>query len=136
MAIAGGDLVRVGAPFTEHYPDVYLVAYTQGSVCTLDIGTEQGVDFDAAFLTKVGTAPVTPVPKAPLTRLEFLRRLSMEQRITLREAAKTNPILADALDLLYRAEDIRTDDPDTVAMINYCVSLGLLTTADATNILA
>lgn len=136
MSIAGGDLVTVGAPFTEHFPGVYPVEYTQGLVCTLDVGSDQGVDFDAAFLTKVGAVPATPVSSAPLTRLEFLRRFTMQQRIALREAAKTDPVLADAMDLLYRAEDIRTDDLDTVAMINYCVALGLLAPGDAANILA
>lgn len=136
MSIVGGDLVTVGAPFTEHFPGIYPVEYTQGPICTLDVGSEQGVDFDAAFLTKVGSVPPVEMPRLPLTRLEFLRRFTMEQRIALRETAKTNAVLADAMDLLYRAEDIRTDDPDTVAMINYCVSLGLLTSGDAANILA
>ena len=127
-----GSIVRVLPPFDAAFPGEYVVQAVNGATCTLDGGS----DFDSWYLDVVGQAPTKPVRKIPITRLTFLRRIPQAKRVDIREHAKTDAILSDALDLLDAAEDINTDDPDTVAMIGYCVSLGLLSIEDQTNILA
>lgn len=83
----------------------------------------------------VAPPPPAPAPKQPITRLAFLRRFPAEARIAIRAAATTDPVLADAMSLLDLAEDVLTDDPDTLRLIGYCQQQGLLTAAQAAVIL-
>ncbi len=59
-----------------------------------------------------------------LTQLEFLRRFSAEERIAIRSS--DNPIIVDFLHLLNLAQEIKTDDPDTIAGVNYLETLNLI----------
>ena len=75
--------------------------------------------------------PAPPDPPAPISRLEFLRRIPAAARIAIRQAAATDPVLADALQLLDLAESVRLDDPDTVILVGYLRQQGHLTDAQA-----
>ena len=81
--------------------------------------------------------PATPAAPAggPITRLEFLRRIPAQVRIAIRQAAAVDPVIADGLQLIDLAEEIRTDDPDTVALVGYLQQQGYLTTAQAAAVL-
>lgn len=48
----------------------------------------------------------------------------MEERINIRSSV--NPIIADFMELLNLADNIRLDDPDTIAGVNYLESIELL----------
>jgi hypothetical protein len=61
------------------------------------------------------------------TAYQFLLRFTPQERASFREAAKTDLIVADFQQLAQAAQEIRVDDPITVAGMNYLVSLGLLT---------
>lgn len=63
---------------------------------------------------------------AEMTKLAFLRRFSMEERIAARELAKTDPIMEDGMMLLNLAQDIRVDDPDTVMLVHYMAQQGVI----------
>lgn len=82
----------------------------------------------------VAADPVA-APPAPISRLDFLRRFTAPQRIAIRTAAATDPIISDALQLLDLAQEVRLDDPDTLAFTGYLVAAGLLTAADRAAIL-
>lgn len=69
-----------------------------------------------------------------LTQLEFLRRFSAEERIAIRSS--DNPIIVDFLHLLNLAQEIKTDDPDTIAGVNYLETLNLIAEGRAAEILA
>ncbi len=69
-----------------------------------------------------------------LTQLEFLRRFSAEERIAIRSS--DNPIIVDFLHLLNLAQEIKTDDPDTIAGVNYLETLNLIAEGRAAVILA
>jgi hypothetical protein len=84
-----------------------------------------GVDFSKA--------PVVILPPGPVSRLEFLRRFSAQQRIAIRAA--NDPVIVDGLQLLDLAEDVNLQDPDTVYFVNYCATQGYITQADADRIL-
>lgn len=79
--------------------------------------------------------PAPPEPPAPITRLEFLRRIPAQVRIAIRQAAATDPVLADALQLLDLAQDVRLDDPDTLAFVGYLQQRGHLTAEQAATVL-
>lgn len=126
------DLVQVLPPFNEAFPDNYGVTAVNGSTATL----ETGADFDMAYLVKVGVSDVAVAAKATITKLTFLRRMTAAQRIAIRQEAATDPILGDAMAMLDAAQDISTDDPDTIALVQYCAVKGLIAETDVPNILA
>src|SRR5690606_33833852 len=66
-----------------------------------------------------------------LTPRDCLRRLTVQARIAVRQAAKTAPVVADFLDLLDRAVTVSVAHPDTIARLGYLVSLELLTSERA-----
>lgn len=68
-----------------------------------------------------------------LTKLQFLRRFTSAERIAIR--ASTNPVIIDFMTLLDLAQDVRLDDPDTVAGVNYLESLNLIGEGRAAEIL-
>lgn len=78
--------------------------------------------------------PVSVQRKA-LSRLEFLRRFTAEERVAIRQASTTDPIIYDFLDLLYQAQEVRADDADTRAGLQYLETKGLLASGRATEIL-
>lgn len=69
-------------------------------------------------------SPAPEFAPAILTQLGFLRRFTAEERIAIRASA--DPVVQDFLHLLGLAQEIRLDDADTVAGVNYLETLGLL----------
>lgn len=86
--------------------------------------------YDGSYFSK---APVVVLPPPPVSRLEFLRSFSAQQRISIRAA--NDPIIVDALQLLDLAEEINLQDSDVIFFVNYCADQGYITTADADRIL-
>lgn len=78
-------------------------------------------------------APVVVLPPGPVSRLEFLRRFTAVQRISIRAA--NDPVIVDALSLLDLAEDVNLQDPDVEYFVNHCANQGYITQADADRIL-
>lgn len=69
-----------------------------------------------------------------LTKLQFLRRFTTQERIAIR--GSTNPVIVDFMQLLDLALDVRLDDPDTVDGLHYLESLNLIGVGRAAEILA
>jgi hypothetical protein len=76
-------------------------------------------------------------PPAPVryTSYEFLLRFTPQERAAFRAAAMTDPLVADFQQLATAAQQIVSNDPNTVAGMNYLVSVGLLTQQRANEIL-
>ena len=70
-----------------------------------------------------------------LTKLEFLRKFTAAERIQIREAAKVDPIIFDAMDLLDLAEFISLQDQDTMNLVGYLAQQGILQPARVMEIL-
>ena len=66
-------------------------------------------------------------PKKLFTQLEFLDRFTMEERIAIRAATKTDPIAFDINDQFNQSNEILLDDPHLIQGINYFGYVGLLT---------
>lgn len=79
--------------------------------------------------------PPTPPSVYEWPRLDFLRRFTMAERIPIRNARLTDPILNDFFSLLEQADIIHSNDPDTMAGMGYLVQQGLLTAARRDEIL-
>jgi len=71
------------------------------------------------------------VPKSNIDRQitvhEFLSRFTAIERITIKEAAKTNPALADYMEMLYQASFVDPDSPELYGGLYYLTILGLIT---------
>ena len=65
--------------------------------------------------------------KLPLTRLEFLRRFTVQERVAARQLAASDPVVYDFLDLLGAALNVVPTDPDVQMGLGYLVSVGVLT---------
>lgn len=79
--------------------------------------------------------PVVPVQRTT-TKLEYLRRFTTEERVAIRSAAASNPVLDDYLKLMELAQEINLDDPDTVAAVAMLEQAGLIASGRAAEVLA
>ena len=76
-----------------------------------------------------------PIPRT-ITKLEYLRRFTTGERVSIRSAASANPVLDDYLKLMELAQEINLDDPDTVSAVQMLEQAGLIATGRAAEILA
>ncbi len=80
--------------------------------------------------TGVGYAPAPPAAALPeprwMSQADFKRRLTAVERIAIRAARPTDPIIDDFLDILDSTINVNLDDPDLVAGLGYMVATGLL----------
>lgn len=70
-----------------------------------------------------------------LTKLEYLRRFTTDERVAIRAAAAANPVLGDYLKLMELAQEINTGDPDTIAAVQMLEQAGLIAAGRAQEIL-
>lgn len=70
-----------------------------------------------------------------MTKLEYLRRFTVEERVAIRAAAAQNAVLADYLQLMELATEINTGDTDTVAAVTMLEQAGLIAAGRAQEIL-
>jgi hypothetical protein len=71
-----------------------------------------------------------------LTKLEYLRRFNQDERIAIRSAAEVSPQLQDYLAMMELAQDIDTDDADTIGAVTMLEQVGLIGAGRAAEILA
>jgi hypothetical protein len=76
-----------------------------------------------------------PRPPQSWTAYEFLLRFTAAERAAFRAAAITDPQVADFQQLAQAAQEIRSDDPMTLAGMDYLVSVGLLSSERRAEIL-
>lgn len=90
------------------------------------------------FETREENGGVIPAGSVQLrwTSFDFLRRFTAAERVAARTLAKTNPIIEDFMDLLGKAENVLSSDPDTQAGMGYLVMQGVLTVERMNEILS
>lgn len=84
--------------------------------------------------------PPAPEPEPQSwTALEFKRRFTSSERITMRTAATTDPVMADFLDILdttgLSGSKVYADDADLIAGMAYTVAQGHISQARADEVL-
>lgn len=78
----------------------------------------------------------TPVAIPPvLTKYEFLKRFTAQERIAARALAKTNDAIFDFMDLLSHASEVDCGNSDTIAAVQALEVLGALGDGRAVEIL-
>jgi hypothetical protein len=70
-----------------------------------------------------------------LSKLDFLDRFSVEERVTIRTAAKQNGVVQDYLELLNAAQEVNLASERTTAGVNALEAAGLLAEGRASEIL-
>lgn len=74
--------------------------------------------------------------KPVITKLEFLDRFTPEERIAIRNAAKTNPVIEDYLDILNNASEVNLLSGTTIGGANGLEAMGHIAQGRAAIILA
>ena len=69
------------------------------------------------------------------TILEFKRRMTQAERVTIRTAAKSNASVEDFMDMLDSAQEVRSDDPDLAAGLQLLEAAGMLAAGRANEII-
>lgn len=82
-----------------------------------------------------GVYNVEPVSDMRITKQKFKLRLTQEERILIRESAKTNPVVFDFQDLLDSGSHADFNDEVLIAGLNAMEQLGLLDAGRANEIL-
>lgn len=99
----------------------------------------QGMEFSTHDHTAEVEAPGTITDVVPSsyawTKLEYLRRFTQAERITIRATAKVVPELEDYLQLLELASEVRSDDPDIIGALQALEAGGLIAPGRAQEIL-
>jgi hypothetical protein len=90
---------------------------------------------DHAELVEVVEGVIQGASRRILTKLEYLRRFTMEERIAVRQAAESSPMLADYLAMMELAEEIDTGDADTIGAVNMLEQVGLIAAGRANEVL-
>jgi hypothetical protein len=71
-----------------------------------------------------------------MTKLEFLRRFTQDERVAIRTVAKSNVQLEDYMAMIDLAQDIDTADADTKAGVQMLEYVGLIAEGRAAEILS
>lgn len=72
----------------------------------------------------------------PMTEREFMRRFTVQERIAIRNLAKTDDVVVDFLDILSKSGGVYRGSQSTRDGLDYLVSKSLITTARKAEILA
>lgn len=94
-----------------------------------------GMEFSTHDHVALAQQPVTPTGTRTMTKLEYLRRFTVDERVAIRAAAAQNAVLADYLQLMELATEINTGDTDTVAAVTMLEQAGLIAAGRAQEIL-
>lgn len=120
-----GELVQISdyeIPVTDG------LSVTQNSLPKIALETEYQWDvYSLDFIIKAN---------AHMTKLQFLRRFTTQERIAIRELAKTDAIVFDAMSLMDMADYVDINDTDVVQMCGYFAYVGAITSTRAMEILA
>lgn len=66
---------------------------------------------------------------------DFLRRFTLQERISIRIRSKLDPNIEDFMGMLDKADNVYNTDPDTVMALNYLVAIGEISELRKTQIL-
>lgn len=69
----------------------------------------------------------------PMTQPSFMLRFTLAERIAAKSSGDS--IIIDGMAMFEIAEDARVDDPDTVAVVNYLASVGIIAPSRVAEIL-
>ena len=99
-------------------------------------------EFDVSLLGKRYNATtnnfeeVHPPPIRELAKVEYMKRFTQAERISIRNMGRVNDYVNDYIELMNAAVVVHLDDPDTVDGVNALEAAGALAAGRAVEILA
>lgn len=88
------------------------------------------------FVPMPADVAVPPATSPIMTKLAFLRRFTQSERLAIRAAKATDPIIEDADALMQLAQEIDVTDADTAGYVGYLAQRGFVAPERAAEILA
>ena len=79
---------------------------------------------------------ISTAPALPMSKLDFLKRLTFAERVAIETAAETDAEVRVVKESLLAADEIKLDDSEMIAGIGLYVSKGLITESRALEILS
>lgn len=89
--------------------------------------SERAAILNAQLAARAAAQAIVFGTTLPLSPYEFLSRMTPQERIGIRSAASSDPIIEDFMALLDRADVVHPLNPDVQAGLAYFVATGLLT---------
>lgn len=128
-----GENVGVAAPLPQP-----ILGLTDEVLADLDaaLDPEALIELDLLHAGFIPVPPPTPVAEHKISRIAFMQRIPAAKRIAIRSAGKADPVVEDFLDLLAATDTVDLSDGDTLMGVGYLVMQGLLTQAEAEELLA
>ena len=123
---ATGKLVSTGTVIADPLPGHLTRLDLAGPP---DLSTHEWNETTKSFVVKANNLPTVEV-------IEFLQRFDVAERIGIRTAAKTDPVVEDFMDLVNKSTRIDLNAPDVTAGLDYMVGNGLLTSVRKDQILS
>lgn len=122
-----------------------IINTARGGLCVAEYEASEPVPpfrIDAAYngpeyvtLDESGNAVEVVSTRRVWTIAAFKRRLTQQERIAAREAAKSIPQVADYMDILDSSGEVQSDDPDIAPGLMALEALGVLAPGRANQIL-
>lgn len=120
---------------TDANGKIYEIVYNAAADADLNaIMTARAAKIDADLAAQAAVEAEAQNYALPLTHLQFMTRFTMEERVAIRAAAKTDPIVDDFLELLKISDYIYPTHAMTQAGLAYMVSRNLLTAERAAEV--
>jgi hypothetical protein len=112
---ATGTLVSTGTVIANPLP---------ANLASVELGAEQPKgEWNPATLK----FDAVPTPREPLLPLDFIRKFTMQEEGAIRTKARTDAMVEVFLSRLNAAQVVHLENPETIAGVNYCVSIGAIT---------
>ena len=104
---------------------------------TTEIGfVKKGKKYEAPPPVEEVEIQNAPPPAPSLSRLDFLRRFTRMERIALRGAMASDPVIADFMHMLELTESVSLDNSDVLEGLSYLEAEGMLDVGRKDEILA
>lgn len=88
--------------------------------------TERAAILNTQLAAKAAAQAIVFGTTLPLSPYEFLSRMTPQERIGIRTSASTDPVIADFMALLDRADVVHPMNPDVQMGLGYFVQQGIL----------
>lgn len=117
-------------------PDVVVEYLAAAGLDMNAVMTERAARIQADLQSREAIALAATAYEIPMTEREFMQRFTVPERIAIRNAAKTDDVVVDFLDILSKGGGIYRSAKGTSDGLDYLIAIGVLASARKAEILA
>ncbi len=135
-AITGSAVPAVGATIKSHEGGyVFSLNPSDGRTLGVPAVSPTSASASAVITDYLAHPAVTTAPVGHWTPLDFMQRFTQGERLAIITAARADAVIEDFRSLLAASSEVRSDNADLLAGLDYLVAHSLLTTERRTAIL-